>query len=264
MSSSKRHFTVVMNSNEHGLYVSSTPSSAARKVVSKLCADNKNKKVEFSLRETTKASNKKIYGPYTGYMQKLDKPIELKGRVIRYKPIAKLKKSLKKNNQIGGFLKVGDKVRIDHCIKMLLGNLKGIENIFIVTEIFPQISEHIIQLITIKHISGHPIIRVKINRVEKINNNSAASAAVENANIWKELSAQVQNEDKNDWFFIKNGDDWVKVKRSGNKNSYVKINNPESSNDNFEHISANKIDSSNSEWLEVSNPNHKAQNLNNT
>jgi hypothetical protein len=62
MSSSKRHFTVVINSNEHGLYVSSTPSSAARKAVSKLCADNKKKKVEFSIRETTQGSNKKVYG----------------------------------------------------------------------------------------------------------------------------------------------------------------------------------------------------------
>jgi hypothetical protein len=96
MSSSKRHFTVVIRNKEHGLYVSSTPSSAARKAVSKLCADNKKKKVEFSIRETTQASNKKIYGPYIGYMQKLDKPVELKGRVIRYKPIAKLKKKSRK------------------------------------------------------------------------------------------------------------------------------------------------------------------------
>ena len=59
MSSSKRHFTVVTGNKEHGIYTSSTPSSAARKAVSKLCADNKNKKVEFSLRETTQESNKK-------------------------------------------------------------------------------------------------------------------------------------------------------------------------------------------------------------
>ncbi len=62
MSSSKRHFTVVMNSKEHGLYSSLTPSSAARKAVSKLCADNKNKKFEFYMRETTQSSNKKVYG----------------------------------------------------------------------------------------------------------------------------------------------------------------------------------------------------------
>ena len=96
MSSSKRHFTAVIDSNEYGIYVSSTPSSAAKKVVSKLCANNKNKKVKFSIRETTRDSNKKVYGPYIGYMQKLDKPIELEGRVIRYKPIAKLKKKSRK------------------------------------------------------------------------------------------------------------------------------------------------------------------------
>jgi hypothetical protein len=92
MSSSKRHFTAVIDSKEYGIYVSSTPSSAAKKVVSKLCANNKNKKVKFSIRETTRVSNKKIYGPYIGYMQKLDKPVELEGRVIRYKPVAKLDK----------------------------------------------------------------------------------------------------------------------------------------------------------------------------
>ena len=62
MSSSKRHFTVVIDSKEHGLYISTTPSSAARKAVSKLCADNKNKKVKFSVREITQKSNKKVYG----------------------------------------------------------------------------------------------------------------------------------------------------------------------------------------------------------
>jgi len=92
MSSSKRHFTVVIGNKENGLYISSTPSSAAKKAVSKLCADNKKKKVEFYIRETTQGSNKKVYGPYIGYMQKLDKPVELNGRVIRYKPIVKLHK----------------------------------------------------------------------------------------------------------------------------------------------------------------------------
>ena len=41
---SKRHFTVVIGSKEHGLYISSTPSSAAKKAVTKLCASNKEKK----------------------------------------------------------------------------------------------------------------------------------------------------------------------------------------------------------------------------
>ena len=62
MTSLKRHFTVVINSKEHGLYISSTPSSAAKKAVSKLSTDNKNKKFEFYIRETTQGSNKKVYG----------------------------------------------------------------------------------------------------------------------------------------------------------------------------------------------------------
>ena len=53
----KRHFKVVeKNGKEHGLYVSSTPSSAAKKAVSKLCSSNKSKKVEFYLREITQGS----------------------------------------------------------------------------------------------------------------------------------------------------------------------------------------------------------------
>jgi hypothetical protein len=89
---SKRHFTVVMGNKEHGLYVSSTPSSAARKAVTKLCSLNKSKKVEFSIREITQGSKKKTYGPYEGHIEKLKVPIELKGRVIKYKPVARLSK----------------------------------------------------------------------------------------------------------------------------------------------------------------------------
>jgi hypothetical protein len=65
-SDTKRHFTVVMGNKEHGLYVSSTPSSAAKKAVTKLCAANKSKKVEFHIREITQGSKKKTYGPYSG------------------------------------------------------------------------------------------------------------------------------------------------------------------------------------------------------
>ena len=84
----KRHFTVIMGNKEHGLYVSSTPSSAAKKAVTKLCAANKGKKVEFHIREITQGSKKKTYGPYVGYVEKLKEPIELKGRVIKYTPVA--------------------------------------------------------------------------------------------------------------------------------------------------------------------------------
>ena len=89
-SDSKRHFTVVMENKEHGLYVSSSPSSAAKKAVTKLCTANKGKKVKFYIREITQGSKKKTYGPYMGYIEKLKEPIELKGRIIRYKPFAKL------------------------------------------------------------------------------------------------------------------------------------------------------------------------------
>jgi len=92
MSSSKRHFTAVVGSKENGLYISTSPSSAARKIVSKLCASSKSKKVEFCVREITQGSKKKTYGPYLGEMKKLAKPIELKGRVIRYAPVVHLKK----------------------------------------------------------------------------------------------------------------------------------------------------------------------------
>jgi serine/threonine protein kinase len=102
---SKRHFTIVIGNKEHGLYVSSTPSSAAKKAVTKLCAANKSKKVEFHIRETTQGSKKKTYGPYTGYIEKLKEPIELKSRVIMHKPVAKL--SAKSGAKKGGRMKGG-------------------------------------------------------------------------------------------------------------------------------------------------------------
>jgi hypothetical protein len=102
----KRHFTVVIGSKENGLYVSSKPSSAAKKAVTKLCTSNKSKKVEFYLREITQGSKKKTFGPYLGEMKKLKTPIELKGRVIRYETIVHLKKV--KNNMKGGLFKCAD------------------------------------------------------------------------------------------------------------------------------------------------------------
>jgi len=104
-SDTKRHFTVVMENKEHGLYVSSTPSSAAKKAVTKLCTANKSKKVEFYIREITQGSKKKTYGPYEGYIEKLKEPIELKGRVIKYKPVAKLSGKKSKKMRGGSSLK---------------------------------------------------------------------------------------------------------------------------------------------------------------
>jgi hypothetical protein len=108
MSSLKRHFTAVVGSKEHGLYISASLSSAARKIVSKLCASSKSKKVEFCVREITNGSKKKTYGPYLGEMKKLAKPIELKGRVIRYTPEVHLKK---KKTAIKTGKKIGKKMR---------------------------------------------------------------------------------------------------------------------------------------------------------
>jgi hypothetical protein len=103
-STSKRHFTVVIGTKEHGLYCSSSPSSAARKAVSKLCGKEKGKKVEFCLREITQGSKKKTYGPYLGHIEILAKPIQLKGRLVERTPVARLKpkSSAKKGGMRGG------------------------------------------------------------------------------------------------------------------------------------------------------------------
>lgn len=55
--------------------------------------------------------------PYEGYIEKLKKPIELKGRVIRYKPVAKLRGKIgakKGRNMKGGF---GGIVRINYYLE---------------------------------------------------------------------------------------------------------------------------------------------------
>ncbi len=109
-SSSKRHFTVVIGSKEHGLYCSSSPSSAARKAVSKLCGKKNGKKVEFCLREITQGSKKNTYGPYLGHVEKLAKPIQLKGRLVERKPVVELlkeKSGVKKGGMRGeGLIKL--------------------------------------------------------------------------------------------------------------------------------------------------------------
>ena len=53
-----------------------------------------------------KCSKKKTYGPYEGHLEKLNEPIELNGRVIKYKPVVKL--SAKKSVQKGGEPKIGN------------------------------------------------------------------------------------------------------------------------------------------------------------
>ena len=89
--SDKRHFTVVEGKKEHGLFVGRSPSSVAKKVVSKL---SKGDKVTFCLREITQGSKKKTYGPYEGQKKKLKQPIKVGDRVYKYE--SKVKKVEKK------------------------------------------------------------------------------------------------------------------------------------------------------------------------
>ena len=137
MSSSKRHFTAVVGSKEHGLYISSSPSSAARKIVSKLCASSKSKKVEFCVREITQGSKKKTYGPYLGEMKKLAKPIELKGRIIRFdikvllkkkKTASKTAKKISKKMSGGTITDGGELDKDDFIIGDNISNYESIDN----------------------------------------------------------------------------------------------------------------------------------------
>lgn len=82
--SDKRHFTVVEGNKEHGLFVGRTPSSVAKKVVSKLSKGNK---VIFELREITQGSKKKTYGPYEGHKKKLKEPRKVGDRVYKYESV---------------------------------------------------------------------------------------------------------------------------------------------------------------------------------
>jgi hypothetical protein len=215
-----------------------------------LCADNKNKKVEFYIREITKSSNKKVYGPYLGYMKKLDKLIKLKGRVIRYKPIAKLnKKVVKLNNQMGGFV-VGDLVRTTNPILIEDLQRDHKQNIFKIKKISDTSS-----IIIITHIDDyddHKIIFLPSEQLKKIDAASATSAAsaasassapaVNNANIWNELFDHiVQNEENNnEWFIMRNPDGkYVKVKENGTK-KYIKVNKKgRKSKNNWEVLNSN-------------------------
>jgi len=127
----KRHFTVVIGNKENGLYVSTTPSSAARKAVTKLCKSNKSKKVEFHIREITQGSKKKTYGPYVGYIEKLKEPIELKGRTIQYKPIAKLKgKKMSGGENVSNINQLYPNYQVSITIDTLSRNNKNKDNLF--------------------------------------------------------------------------------------------------------------------------------------
>jgi len=95
MLSTKRYFTIVIGPKENGRYISSSPISLAKKVLSNLLILYKCKKIEFCIRETTKFSKKKIYGPYLGEMKKFENPIE-------YKPSVHIKKEKIRIKMRGG------------------------------------------------------------------------------------------------------------------------------------------------------------------
>jgi hypothetical protein len=102
MLSIKRYFTIVIDSKETGRYISSSPLSVAKKVLSKLLTVYKCKKIIYCIRETTKSSKKKIYGPYLGEMKKFENPIKLKNNIIYYKPSVHIKKEKIRIKMRGG------------------------------------------------------------------------------------------------------------------------------------------------------------------
>ena len=69
-----------------------TPADAARKAVTQMCNNMKMKnktkcKVTITLRETTRGSTKKLYGPYVGTMHKVDmkkKKTKVDGKKISF------------------------------------------------------------------------------------------------------------------------------------------------------------------------------------
>jgi len=81
-----------------GVYVSTSPSGAARKALTQLCRVKKihgQCALYITIRETTQGSAKKLLS-YKLNRVKLTKPLELKGRVINYTSTAKSVDSIPK------------------------------------------------------------------------------------------------------------------------------------------------------------------------
>lgn len=102
----KRSFKVVMvdgKSVNKGRYNADSPLTAARRAYSVLCRDSKGDKCthKFMLKETTRGTNKKVYGPYLGSRKKRSKPltVTIAGKKITYRYDSSVK-SLK--SQKGG------------------------------------------------------------------------------------------------------------------------------------------------------------------
>lgn len=71
-----RSFTVASSSigSVGGRYKSKNPSAAAKKAATKLFAKKNVAKIQFSLRESTRGSDKKVY-EYTAIRETLTKPL---------------------------------------------------------------------------------------------------------------------------------------------------------------------------------------------
>ena len=82
-----------------------SPGQAAKRAYKQICLKNNLKgtkcKVTFSVRETTRGSLKKVYGPYAGSMKKLKKPrvFERDGKKITSRFEAIVKHVKKKNKK---------------------------------------------------------------------------------------------------------------------------------------------------------------------
>lgn len=111
---SERHFHIIQLNNKNvkignvSIKKESTPINAAKKLLNNLVKNKLNlKKANILIKESTKDSTKKIYGPYLGYFQK-NKLVEIKKDVkkdvkVKTKTSAKLKSKTKLIKMKGGF-----------------------------------------------------------------------------------------------------------------------------------------------------------------
>ena len=150
-------------------------------------------------------------------MQKLDKPVELEGRVIRFKAIAK------RNIQTGGALKEGDHVKTLDKNRIYYLKTNGKKNIFIVKKVFPEIGTILVQ-----HIDGGKDIILSSEQVEEIDSSVASVASAASAastappNFFKEFKQHINsNNNVNNWEVVGKPKSPVIVKRPNS--SFVMI-----------------------------------------
>ena len=76
---SDRTFSMILDGKKGGLVKGSTPLSAAKKAYKKLLAQTGKSSLKFELKETTKDSKKKVYGPYKGCLNNEKIKIKMMG-----------------------------------------------------------------------------------------------------------------------------------------------------------------------------------------